>query len=70
MDVTEERREQRQLRLDVALLAIPAKQRAQHERMADVVNPGTTPERVSFVPPTQRAPGSRPMVRSVPGPVK
>jgi hypothetical protein len=41
----EERREQRQLRVDVVLFAIPAKQRAQHERMADVMYAGSAPER-------------------------
>ena len=50
LDVPEERGEQRQLRLDVALLAIPAQQRAQHEGMADVVHAGVAPERVAIKP--------------------
>ena len=43
--MAEHRGEQRQLRFDVGTLAIPAQQRAQHERMADVVQPGLAPER-------------------------
>ena len=46
----EERGEQRQLWLDVALLAIPAQQRAQHEGMADIMNAGVAPERVAIEP--------------------
>ena len=45
VDVAQHCGEQRQLRFDVVGLALPAQQRAQNERMADVVQTGLTPER-------------------------
>src|SRR5438445_11735690 len=45
--MTEERRQQRQPRLDIDVLPIPADQRAQHERMADVMYAGLASERLT-----------------------
>ena len=45
VDVAQHGCEQRQLCLDVGALAIPAQERAQHEGMADVMQPGSAPER-------------------------
>ena len=44
--MAQHRGEQRQLRLDVVGLAIPAQERAQNERMPDVVQTGLTAERL------------------------
>jgi hypothetical protein len=41
----QERREERQLRLDVGILAIPTQQRLQNKAMADIVKPGRAPKR-------------------------
>src|SRR5207245_7276794 len=47
MDMTEERRQQqRQPRLDIDVLPIPADQAAQHERIADVMDAGLASERL------------------------
>ena len=43
-----ERGEQRQLRLNVDLVAIPAEQDAQHEAVTDVMNTGSAPERLAI----------------------
>ena len=65
VDVAQHGCEQRQLCLDVGAIAIPAQERAQHEGMADVVQPSSTPKCFSVktgdvTPPIEPAPDRLP----------